>query len=636
MATYLTTYYGNTVTAGSKQFRVVAELYSTQENSSSGYYLQVKYYVQVLVGQSSAFTRYFKVSWNSGTDYSLSTAGTYATKTVDLGWVGYGSSKTVTASGQYEGSSGTIYKSSLSGTYTVPSSSSPSTPTTGVSYLYGNTTVARSIDFNGGKAYKNVSVPNHTGTDYVTYVGYSGWTSRPGIGNHPEYDLGISRLSDSTNIITNDLVAKMALMFGVNGAYHSELSALVGASGDLGYAYLQDVISYCWSGDYERSQTINIYNQLLSYVNKTAADGAARVAAMAGYELCYYNLDAYGYDDIIWLEKLRTKVTFDPNGGVLAQSGTNENLYTYGRTNYVYLTHNSGNYGRMSNDLPTRIGYSFNGWYTAKSGGTKVYDNTGYVVKGTSYFNSSGASISTATAYTLYAQWTANTYVVQYMGNGNTSGSTVSSSHTYDTAKTLTTNGFVKDGYNFIGWNTKADGSGVSYSNGASVSNLTSTNNETITLYAQWDKNSCILTLDPNGGKVATKSLTLSNGTSNYSDISWNIPSKIGYDFTGWYTATSGGIQVYDSAGLVVNDGTYWKDGCSIYNSSYTLYAQWEEVNDYDIYIYSNLSCSAIEFIESDTMCGIDRNGRVYAASFIETDKAAIGSNMYFDSIIER
>lgn len=124
MATLLTTYYGNTVTAGtSKQFRVVAELYSTQEDSSKGYYLQVKYYVEVLVGQSSAFTRYFQVSWNSGVDYSLSTAGTYATKTVDLGWVAHGSSKTITASGQYEGGSGTIYKSSLSGTYTVPAKS---------------------------------------------------------------------------------------------------------------------------------------------------------------------------------------------------------------------------------------------------------------------------------------------------------------------------------------------------------------------------------------------------------------------------------------------------------------------------------------------------------------------------------
>lgn len=120
MATLLTTYYGNTVTASSNKFRVVAELYTTQEDSSKGHYLQVKYYVEVINGQSSAFTSSFKVSWNSGTSYSLSTAGTYASKTVDIGWVNYSSSTTITADGQYTGGSGTTYKSSLSNTYAVP------------------------------------------------------------------------------------------------------------------------------------------------------------------------------------------------------------------------------------------------------------------------------------------------------------------------------------------------------------------------------------------------------------------------------------------------------------------------------------------------------------------------------------
>ena len=55
------------------------------------------------------------------------------------------------------------------------------------------------------------------------------------------------------------------------------------------------------------------------------------------------------------------------------------------------------------------------------------------------------------------------------------------------TAKTdtaLNTNTFTREGYNFTGWNTAADGSGTSYSDGATV-NLT----ENITLYAQWEDN---------------------------------------------------------------------------------------------------------------------------------------------------
>ena len=56
---------------------------------------------------------------------------------------------------------------------------------------------------------------------------------------------------------------------------------------------------------------------------------------------------------------------------------------------------------------------------------------------------------------------------------------------TYGTAQNLTSSTFTKTGYAFKGWNTKADGTGTSYSNGQSVSNLTTTNGGTVTLYAQ-------------------------------------------------------------------------------------------------------------------------------------------------------
>ena len=38
----------------------------------------------------------------------------------------------------------------------------------------------------------------------------------------------------------------------------------------------------------------------------------------------------------------------------------------------------------------------------------------------------------------------------------------------------------------FRGWNTKTDGSGTSYADKASVKNLSSTNRDTVMLYAQW------------------------------------------------------------------------------------------------------------------------------------------------------
>lgn len=55
--------------------------------------------------------------------------------------------------------------------------------------------------------------------------------------------------------------------------------------------------------------------------------------------------------------------------------------------------------------------------------------------------------------------------------------------------KDLTENTFEREGYTFVGWNTKADGSGKSYTDKSKITNLTSKNGKTITLYAQWEKN---------------------------------------------------------------------------------------------------------------------------------------------------
>lgn len=67
-----------------------------------------------------------------------------------------------------------------------------------------------------------------------------------------------------------------------------------------------------------------------------------------------------------------------------------------------------------------------------------------------------------------------------------------------DTA--LRKNSFTATGYVFAGWNTKADGSGISFSDGQEVLNLTTEDNGTVKLYAQWVKAEGSLLLDANGG----------------------------------------------------------------------------------------------------------------------------------------
>ena len=80
-------------------------------------------------------------------------------------------------------------------------------------------------------------------------------------------------------------------------------------------------------------------------------------------------------------------------------------------------------------------------------------------------------------------------YSIKFVGNGATSGKMKAlTKRSYGKTYTLTKNTYKKKGYKFVGWNTKADGSGTWYKNKAKVKNLTKTDGKTIKLYAQWKK----------------------------------------------------------------------------------------------------------------------------------------------------
>ena len=149
-------------------------------------------------------------------------------------------------------------------------------------------------------------------------------------------------------------------------------------------------------------------------------------------------------------------ITPNANGGTL-KSGCSALTKVYNTAKAIWA----------SSLNPTRTGYTFTGWNT-KADGT-----------GTSY--SAGANYSTNANATLYAQWRINTWAVTYNGNGSTGGSTAAQTKTYGQSLALQQNGFTRTGYNFVNWNTKADGSGTGYNAGASY-----TGNAALTLYAQW------------------------------------------------------------------------------------------------------------------------------------------------------
>lgn len=89
---------------------------------------------------------------------------------------------------------------------------------------------------------------------------------------------------------------------------------------------------------------------------------------------------------------------------------------------------------------------------------------------------------------TLYAQWEEDDkYTVTYNGNGSTSGSVPVDEGMYYAAQSTpvknNVNALQKEGYDFKGWNTAADGSGTSYPLGSNLTFVASN----VTLYAVWE-----------------------------------------------------------------------------------------------------------------------------------------------------
>ena len=216
----------------------------------------------------------------------------------------------------------------------------------------------------------------------------------------------------------------------------------------------------------------------------------------------------------------------------------------------------------QKNDF-TKTGYTFAGWNTKSDG------------SGTAYMDEQELSLKED--ITLYARWTPNKYTVEFNVNGGT-GYMVNQEFNYDTEANLSKNIFTRTGYTFTGWNTKSDGSGTTFIDELSVKNLTSKNNEVITLYANWTPNKYTIKFNANGG---TGSMV--NQLFNYDEskrLLKNDYIKNNYTFIGWNTKS-------DGTGTMYVDEENIKNLSSNNNEIIILYAIWEESYSYIINKYS-------------------------------------------------
>ena len=244
----------------------------------------------------------------------------------------------------------------------------------------------------------------------------------------------------------------------------------------------------------------------------------------------------------------RAKVTFLPNGGAgsMANEAQNYSVATDLRPNDFTLT-----------------GYTFTGWNTAANGSGVAYaDNAPYAF--------------TANA-TLYAQWTIN-FDTNFPYASGGSGTMANETENYLVATDLTANTLTDTGYTFSGWNTAANGAGVSYADNASYAFTAST-----TLYAQWSANTDTVTFNSNFPLAAsgTGSMGIESFTSGTARaLTANVFAVTGYTFRGWNTAAHG-------------PGTAYTDGAvtAIYANT-ALYAQWT-INSYTVTFDTNFPQAA-------------------------------------------
>ena len=243
------------------------------------------------------------------------------------------------------------------------------------------------------------------------------------------------------------------------------------------------------------------------------------------------NQQAYG--DGQWV----TNLTTQPNGIVtmVAQWSANEAHIRYNPNPPAGKTaggNGTPNWDGHTGDTPaiggngwTIDGYTFAGWTTSPDGsGTKYAPGASWTANGT---------------LTLYAQWTPGKAGLTYDGNGATGGKTDPQNGVTDQKVNVRQNGFTRDGYTFVTWNTQADCKG-----NAVKPNSEWTLRGSSTLYACWAGVAQTLTYHGNGA-TGGNTAAQSGHTGDELTTNANGFTRDGYTFVRWDTAKDGSGTAY-------------------------------------------------------------------------------------------
>lgn len=198
----------------------------------------------------------------------------------------------------------------------------------------------------------------------------------------------------------------------------------------------------------------------------------------------------------------------------------------------------------------TRDGYTFVTWNTqADCKGNAVKPNSEWTLRGSS---------------TLYACWAGNAQTLTYHGNGATGGNTAAQSGKTGDELTTNANGFTRDGYTFVRWDTAKDGSGTAYGegkNGVSQYVMKPAGND---LYAIWKANPATIQYRNDWPNTTGSTPDTTGSTGDTVTVSQNGFDRPGYTFTGWSTSKRGDPSLNPGDKHTLEPGTT------------TVWAQWK------------------------------------------------------------
>ncbi len=273
----------------------------------------------------------------------------------------------------------------------------------------------------------------------------------------------------------------------------------------------------------------------------------------------------------VWTQNPTYSVIYNGNSNTGGIAPTDANAYQQGST--VTVKSNTGNL--------SKTGYTFAGWNTAADG------------TGTTY--AAGASITMPGAnITLYAVWTKNpAYTVDYNANGGDATQVPVDDNAYQQGATVTVMAagpLTRMGYNFAGWNTAADGFGISYATAATFA----MGNSNVVLFAKWTTKQDTVTFNSNGGSAVASQIIAYGGVANAP----TAPTQAGFIFAGWY-ADQALTSMFPFTTPITASGT--------------LYAKWTVV--YTVTYYGNNSTGGLPPVDSklytsgETVTVLDNTG---------------------------